>query len=171
VELQQPDPLPGGGPLPEGNVIGARMRVTIEDTEATLRLYRDRLGFRPDVGTFVSEPSRLALMGTAGARYRITSSAVPGSPQQILEFIEFADVDRRPVRTRIQDAGSAKLQFRVSDLAAAMTAFKASGGMVATTGGTSMIYQGVPTVIIRDPNNVFVNMQQPSPNPAAPGSR
>ena len=31
---------------------------------------------------------------------------------------------------------------------------------MATTGGTFAIYMGVPTVIIRDMNNMFINMQQ-----------
>lgn len=170
VELQQPDPLPASATLPAGNVIGGRLRVTIADTDATLRLYRDGLGFRAEVGSFTKDPSRLALMGTAGARFRMTSAEVPSSPGQILEFIEFADIDRRPLHTRIQDAGSAKLAFRVSDIAAAMAAFKAAGGIVATSGGTNMIYQGLPTVIIRDLNNIFVNMQQAPPQGGAPAT-
>ena len=41
------------------------------------RLYRDELGFRPQVGAFAKEASRLALMGTPGAQYRVTSAPVP----------------------------------------------------------------------------------------------
>lgn len=162
IEIEQPDSLPAASTLPAGNVIGARVRVTIEDTDATLRLYRDRFGFRPEVGSFTSEPSRLALMGTAKARFRMTSAMVPGNPQQVLEFIEFADIERRSRRTRIQDAGSAKIQLHVGDIAAAIAALKESGGMVATTGGTSMIYRGLPTAIVRDLNNIFINLQQPA---------
>lgn len=166
VELQQPDPLPAASDLPAGNVLGGHIRVTIADTDATLRLYRDRLGFTPEVGTFTKDASRMALMGTAGAQYRMTSMSVPGVPQQRLEFIEFKDIDRKPLRTNIQDPGSSKIQFRPRDVPAAMAAFKAAGGTVATVDGTYMIYMGVPTVIIRDMNNIFVNMQQQSP-PAA----
>ncbi len=168
VELQQPDPLPVAPPA--GNVIGARVRVTIADTDATLRLYRDQLGFRPEVGAFTKEPSRMALMGTAGAQFRLTSAAVPGVPEQVLEFIEFKDIDRKPLHTHIQDPGSAKIQMRVGDTAAAMAAVKGAGGTVATTGGTFMIYMGIPTVIVRDLNNIFVNMQQAQP-PATAANR
>lgn len=169
VELQQPDPLPSAADLPAGMVIGGHIRVTIADTDATLRLYRDGFGFRPQVGAFTREASRLALMGTTGARYRLTTTTVPGAPRQRLEFIEFADIGRRPLRSRIQDPGSSKLQFRPSDVPRAMETMKAAGGTVATTGGTYMIYMGVPTVIVRDPNNIFVNMQQPQPAAATAG--
>jgi catechol 2,3-dioxygenase-like lactoylglutathione lyase family enzyme len=171
VELQQPDPLPLTPNLPAGNVIGGHIRVTVADTDATLRLYRDGLGFRPEVGAFTKEASRLALMGTAGAQYRVTSTTVPGVPDQLLEFIEFKGIDRKPLRTRIQDPGSAKIQFRPSDVAAAMSVFKAAGGTVTTTGGTFMIYMGVPTVIVRDMNNMFINMQQQPQPPATSTTR
>jgi hypothetical protein len=171
VELQQPDPLPATPGLPEGNVIGGHIRVTIADTDATLRLYRDGLGFHPEVGAFTKEASRLALMGTPGAQYRVTAMAVPGVPQQRLEFIEFKGIDRKPLRTNIQDPGSSKIQFRPSDVPRAMEIIKAAGGTVATTGGTYMIYMGVPTVIVRDLNNIFVNMQQQPQPPASTATR
>jgi catechol 2,3-dioxygenase-like lactoylglutathione lyase family enzyme len=171
VELQQPDPLPTDPAMPAGNVIGAHVRVTIADTDATLRLYRDQLGFRPEVGSFTSEPSRLKLMGIAGAQFRVISARVPGIPQQILEFIEFKGIDRTPLHTRIQDPGSAKIHLRVSDLFATITAFKAAGGTVASTDGTYLIYNGVPTVIIRDLNNIFVNLQQQPQPPASAANR
>jgi catechol 2,3-dioxygenase-like lactoylglutathione lyase family enzyme len=171
IELQQPESLPTTPNLPAGNVIGGHIRVTIADTDATVRLYRDGLGFRPDVGAFTKEASRLALMGTAGAQYRVTSMSVPGVPQQRLEFIEFKDIDRKPLRSNIQDPGSSKLQFRPSDVPKAMEIIKAAGGTVATTGGTYMIYMDVPTVIVRDLNNIFVNMQQQPQPPAATAAR
>jgi catechol 2,3-dioxygenase-like lactoylglutathione lyase family enzyme len=167
VELQQPDSLPADPALPAGSVIGGRVRVTVADTDATLRLYRDQLAFRSDEGAFTGEASRLALMGTPGAQFRVASTTVPGAPQQTLEFIEFKGIDRKPLRTRIQDPGSAKIQLRVSDMSAVMAAFKTAGGTVVTTGGTYMIYAGVPTVIIRDMNNIFMNLQQQTQSPAA----
>jgi len=170
VELQQPEPLPSTPNLPAGNVIGGHIRVTIADTDATLRLYRDELGFRPQVGSFVKEASRLVLMGTAGAQYRVTSAPVPGVPDQILEFIEFKNIERKTQRTRIQDPGSSKIQFRPSDVAIAMAKIKAAGGTVATTGVTFMIYMGVPTVIVRDMNNMFINMQQQPQPPTTTAS-
>jgi len=88
----------------------------------------------------------------------------------MLEFIDFDGIDRRPAHTRIQDSGSAKIHLRVGDLSATLAAFEAAGGIVATTGGKPMIYNGVPTVIVRDVNNVFMNLQQQTePEPARVG--
>jgi hypothetical protein len=53
VELQQPDPLPAT-PACRPATSSAGLR-TIADTDATLRLYRDGLGFRPEVGSFTKE--------------------------------------------------------------------------------------------------------------------
>jgi hypothetical protein len=171
VELQQPDPLPVDSTAPTSNVIGGFIRVTVADTEATLRLYRDQLGFDAAAGAFTSESSRLQLMGTTGAQFRVTSTSMPGDSRQILEFIEFNNIDRRAVHTRIQDPGSAKIHLRVRDLSAALAAFEAAGGMVATTGGKPMIYTGVPTVIVRDLNNIFMNLQQQTQTRTTPGDR
>ena len=58
VELQQPDPLPTTGVPADGNIIGARVRITVADTDDTLRLYRDKLGFNPEVGSFGGDATR-----------------------------------------------------------------------------------------------------------------
>jgi catechol 2,3-dioxygenase-like lactoylglutathione lyase family enzyme len=171
VELQQPDPLPADAATAPGNVIGARVRVTIADTNATLRLYRDQLGLRAEAGTFTSDPSRLKLMGTAGAQFRVTSVSGQSVPGHGLELVEFKGIDRMPLHTRIQDPGSAKIGLRVRNLAATMAALKAAGGTVVTTGGTSYIYRGAPTVIVRDLNNMFMNMQEQSQSSAAGANR
>jgi len=171
VELQQPDPLPADAATAAGNVIGARVRVTIADTDATLRVYRDQLGLRAEVGSFTSDPSRVKLMGTAGAQWRLTSVSGQSAPAHVLELVEFKGIDRTPRQTRIQDPGSAKIGLRVRDIAATMAALKAAGGTVVTTGGTSYIYRGAPTVIVRDLNNMFMNMQEQSQSSAAAADR
>ncbi len=171
VELQQPDPLPADSATAAGNVIGARVRVTIDDTDATLRLYRDQLGLRAEAGSLTSDPSRLQLMGTAGAQFRVTSVSAQSVPGHVLELVEFKDINRTPLHTRIQDPGSAKIGLRVRDLAATMAALKAAGGTVVTTGGTSYIYRGAPTVIVRDLNNIFMNMQEQSQSAAPAANR
>ena len=171
VELQQPEPLPSTPNLPAGNVIGGHIRVTIADTDATLRLYRDQLGLHAETGSFESDPARLQLMGTAGAQFRVTSVSGQSVPGHVLELVEFKGITRTPLQTRIQDPGSAKIGLRVRDLAATMAALKAAGGTVVTTGGTSYVYRGAPTVIVRDLNNMFMNMQEQPQSPAAAANR
>ena len=160
VELRQPDPLPTTTAPAVSNVIGARVRITVADTEKTLRLYRDQLGFKPDVGTFSTEATNLRLMGISGAQFRVTKAAVPAVPQQILEFIEFKGIDRTPLRTRIQDPGSSRIQLRVGDMTAAINGFKAAGGTVISTHGQPVLLNNVPSAIVREINNIFVVLQQ-----------
>jgi catechol 2,3-dioxygenase-like lactoylglutathione lyase family enzyme len=160
VELQQPDPLPATTAPAGSHVLGARVRITVADTDDTLRLYRDQLGFKPQIGTFSAEASRLRLMGLSGAQFRVTTAAVPGVPQQILEFIEFKGTDRAPLRTRIQDPGSSRIQLRVGDMTAALSGFKAAGGTVISTHGQPVLVNNVPSAIVREMNNIFVVLQQ-----------
>ena len=171
VELEQPDPLPASGAPTDGNVLGSRVRITVADTDDTLRLYRDKLGFKAQVGPFASDATRLRLMGMPNAQFRITETAVPNVPDQVLEFIEFKGIDRTPLRGRISDPGSSRIQLRVRDLPTAITEFKAVGGVVTSTGGKSVMVDRTPSVIVRDMNNIFVIMQQPAPAPPATANR
>jgi catechol 2,3-dioxygenase-like lactoylglutathione lyase family enzyme len=171
VELQQPVPLPTTGVPADGNILGARVRITVADTDETLRLYRDKFGFRPEIGTFSSEATQLRLLGISTAQFRVTTAAVPNVPDQVLEFIEFKGLDRTPLRSRISDPGSSRIQLRVRDLPTAISEFKAVGGVVTSTGGKSVMVDKIPSVIVRDMNNIFVIMQQPAPAAPATANR
>src|SRR4029079_6080305 len=50
---QRNDPIPANAP--PGNVIGARLAITIKDTEETLRFYRDIFGFEPQRGAYMAD--------------------------------------------------------------------------------------------------------------------
>jgi len=171
VELEQPDPLPATGAPTDGNVLGSRVRITVADTDDTLRLYRDKFGFKAQVGPFVSDATRLRLMGMPNAQFRIAETAVPNVPDQVLEFIEFKGIDRKPLRGRISDPGSSRIQLRVRDLPTAIREFTSVGGVVTSTNGQSVMVDKIPSVIVRDMNNIFVIMQQPAPAPTATANR
>jgi hypothetical protein len=171
VELEQPDPLPATGAPADGNILGSRVRITVADTDDTLRLYRDKFGFKTQVGPFASDATRLRLMGLEKAQFRITETTIPNVPDQVLEFIEFKGIDRTPLRGRISDPGSSRIQLRVRDLATAINEFKAVGGVVTSTSGKSVMVDKTPSVIVRDMNNIFVIMQQPAPTPPATANR
>ena len=47
-----------------------------------------------------------------------------------IEFVEFKGVDRKAVRSNIQDPGSTRMQLQVRDVDAAVTLLKAAGGTV-----------------------------------------
>jgi catechol 2,3-dioxygenase-like lactoylglutathione lyase family enzyme len=170
VELEQPGQVPAGAPA-DGNILGSRVRITVADTDETLRLYRDKFGFKTKVGPFASDATRLRLMGLENAEFRITETAIPNVPDQVLEFIEFKGIDRKPLRGRISDPGSSRIQLRVRDLPTAIREFQAVGGVVTSTGGKSVMVDKIPSVIVRDMNNIFVIMQQPAAAPPATANR
>ena len=162
VELLQPNPLPETT-APEGsNVIGARVRMTVADTEQTMRVYRDVLQFQPQIGNFGTIPL-LDLMGLKGAQLRLTNAQVPGSPLR-LEFIELKGVDRTPIRPRLQDPGATRFQLRLRDLDATISKLKTSGSAVVSTGGApATLNGGVRAAIMPDPNGLFFVLLQAAP--------
>src|SRR6185503_7242312 len=100
--------------------IDARFGLTIADTDQTMSLYRDLLGFKAEVGgTFVADKAVADLMGTPGAQMRISTSTIPGSTVRV-EFVEFKGIDRKPINTRIQDPGSTRLQVYFRDINASV---------------------------------------------------
>jgi catechol 2,3-dioxygenase-like lactoylglutathione lyase family enzyme len=171
IELRQPDVLPESTAPATSNVIDAHVGITIDDTEKTMRFYRDVLGFQPQVSpAFVTDRAINDVMGTSGAQVRISSAVVPGS-RLVLEFLEYKGIDRKPLAARIQDPGATRLQLRVKDADAAVKVMTAAGGVVITTGGNGgpIDMQGLRVAIVRDLNNLFlVTMSggQATPRPA-----
>lgn len=159
VELLQPSPLPETTAPPDSNIIGARVRVTVADTDATMHVYRDVLQFQPQIGSFGSIPL-LDLMGLKSAQIRLTNAQVPGSPLR-LEFIELKGAPGNVVRPRLQDPGAARLQLRLKDLEGTIAKMKAAGSSVITTGGEPITLQGgLRAAIMPDPNGLYLVLIQ-----------
>ena len=96
------------------------------DTEQTVKFYRDFLGFQLRVGDAFNNNKLMAeTAGAAGAQFRQSSGQIPGSTVRIT-FIEFKDIDRKPLHTRLQDPGTALLQLRVRDVDALVKTLKAA---------------------------------------------
>ena len=162
VELLQPNPLPETTAPADSNIIGARVRFTVADTEQTMRVYRDLLQFQPQVGEFSNIPL-LDLMGLKGAQLRLTNAQVPGSPLR-MEFIELKGVAGTPIRPRLQDPGATRFQLRLRDLDATIAKLKTAGSSVVSTGGApATLTGGIRAAIMPDPNGVFFVLIQAAP--------
>jgi predicted enzyme related to lactoylglutathione lyase len=155
IELLQLDPLPVTTAPAASNVIGSRFALTVEDTERTMRVFRDVLGFKPQSGPFTDAANRL--MNTPGAQIRRTAAQVPGSQLEI-NFLEFKGIDRKPINARIQDPGATRLQLRVRDVDSTVKSLKSAGGQVVTTGGDGgpINMRGLRVAIVRELNNLFL---------------
>ena len=171
VELRQPDVLPESTAPATSNVMDARVGVTIDDTDKSMRFYRDVLALQPQVSpAFVSDKAMMDVLGTGGAQVRLSTVVVPGS-RLVVEFAEFKGIDRKPIGVRIQDPGATRLQLRVKDTDAAVKVMTAAGGVVVTTGGNGgpIDMQGLRVAIVRDLNNLFIVTMaggQAAPRPA-----
>jgi predicted enzyme related to lactoylglutathione lyase len=161
LQLVQRPPAAAAAGEPPPDVMEARVRLTVNDIERTLRLYRDQLGLREQSpGSFSGTPAVLQMLGLRSGMYRQAITQVPASGL-FLQFIEFKDLDRRAVRGDIQDPGSTRIQLRVRDLDAAIKAVVSAGGQVVSTGEMPVLLPAggggqIRAAIVRDPDNLFL---------------
>ena len=159
VEMSQRNPTPLTTAPSASNVIGGNFEFIANNVEQTAKFYRDALGFdtRADPN-FHGDKLRMETAGTPGAQYKRGAAPIPGSTVQ-MAFLEFKDIARHPLSTRIQDPGTAILQLRIRDLDVAVKALKAAGATVISEGGAPTDFgNGRRLVIVRDPNNLFLEL-------------
>ena len=164
VELLQPATLPAGAPP---GAIDARLRLTVDDLDRAVELYRDALGFQQvSISGFTNDRTGMDLLGLPqSGEYRYASLQVPGSKLSI-ELIEFRGIERQRVAGRIQDPGSTRLQLQVRDLDAAVRAVVAAGGAIVSTGGAPVDLSAgggatLRRAMVRDPDNLFLVFSGP----------
>jgi catechol 2,3-dioxygenase-like lactoylglutathione lyase family enzyme len=171
VELVQPAKLTDAQAAAAGNVVGVRVRMTVDDVESSLKRYRDALGFHElaPIGQFGGTAAVLDVLGLTDGQYRVGQLQVPTSGLQFT-LIDFKGVDRRQKTAGIEDPGSTRIQLRVADIDAAVAALDKSGGAFVSTGGKPLdLPAGAGTIkvgIVRDPDNLFLVLIQ-APPPAA----
>jgi catechol 2,3-dioxygenase-like lactoylglutathione lyase family enzyme len=174
VELVQADEPPETQAPPTANVIGVRVRLTVEDVDKALTLYRDALGMKVrSVDPFKNDPDVRDMFGMKDGQYRAAMLEVP-TTGLVFEVIDFKGVDRKRVRGNLQDPGSTRMQLQVRDVDAAITVIKGHGGAVASTGGATVNLPGrggatTKVAIVRDPDNLFLVLLQAAPAAPAPG--
>jgi catechol 2,3-dioxygenase-like lactoylglutathione lyase family enzyme len=161
VELQQPDPLPASAANTPGDVLGATVQFSIEDSVKTVAFLRDAIGFnaRP-TGPMGTNPVVANLIGLPGAQWRITHGNIPGTT---LDFglIEYSGVPRAKVLAGAEDPGSPAFTMVVRDIHAALDQWTKAGGTVASTGGKPIMRaNGAGNVFVRDVNGFMWELIQ-----------
>jgi catechol 2,3-dioxygenase-like lactoylglutathione lyase family enzyme len=156
VELSQvAQPAPTA---PAGNVLGGVFEATVGNSEESVKFYNDLLGFMMTLGaSFNDNQTMAATAGTPGASFRQSRATIPGS-MVAMTLIEFKNIERRPLTGRTQDPGTAILQLRVRDITALTAKLKAGGARLITTGGAPVDVFGSKIVIVRDPNNLLLEL-------------
>lgn len=160
VELLEGMPAqPGAAEPPPGNVIGGDFEVIVADAERTAEFYREALGYEVAVSeTFDANELLTNTANTLGAAFRRGTSTIPGTRVSMV-FMEFKDINRAPLATRTQDPGTTILQLFVDDVAAMTKQLAAAGGTVVSTDGVPAdLGGGTLAAIVRDPNNLFIEL-------------
>ena len=169
--LQDPDgfvvelveaPAPADSKAPAtSNVYGAAFELTVNDSEQSVKFYKDMLGIDMPLGAAFNDNQQMArTAGAPGASFRQSRATIPGS-STVFTLIEFKNVPRTPLTGRVQDPGTAIVQLRVRDVVALVKKMKAAGAAVVTTGGEAVeIRPGLKIAIVRDPNNLMLELMQ-----------
>lgn len=160
LELRQPPSIPADAPA--HNVIDITAMVTVADLAHTTRIYKDVFGFAvKDMSSWRSEKAEQTLTGLPAAQLRHAHAKARDS-QLWLEFVEYRNVDRTPLKMKIQDRGATRLQFRAQNIDAVVEAAKRAGLTIATQGGKATpIPPNFKGALVLDPNNFFVSLFEP----------
>ena len=161
VELQQPDPLPASAANATGDILGAAVQFSIEDSAKTVAFLRDAIGFNARATGALGANAVVAnLIGLPGSQWRITHGNIPGTTADFA-LIEYNGVPRAKVTGGAQDPGSPAFTMVVRDINAAVDQWTKAGGTVATTGGKAIVRaNGAGNVFVRDVNGMMWELIQ-----------
>ena len=132
----------------------------VANSEESVKFYNDLLGFNMALGASFNDNQQMATTaGTPGASFRQSRAPIPGTTVS-MTLIEFKNIERKALTGRTQDPGTAILQLRVSDVAALTARMKAAGAKVVTTGGAPVTIGNLKIALVRDPNNLLLELMQ-----------
>jgi predicted enzyme related to lactoylglutathione lyase len=159
VQLTQPDPV--RPTAVEGDILGASLNLSVEDSARTVAFLKNAIGFeaRP-TGQLASNAVVANLINLPGSQWRITHGNIPNT---MLDFglIEYAGVPRAKFSPGAQDPGSPAFTMVVRDIDAAVDQWTKAGGTVATTGGKAIKgATGAGNVFVRDVNGFMWELIQ-----------
>lgn len=158
IELSQRSPAPETAAPATANVIGGNFEIMVADTDKTMRLYKEALGFEPQASTaFDGNKLLMDTVGTPGAQFKRSVATIPGTTV-FMAFLEFKDIDRKPIHTRTQDPGQPILQLRVRDVDAVAKAWKTAGGEIVSANGEPVTMGTNKIVLLRDPNGLMLEI-------------
>jgi hypothetical protein len=135
----------------------AKLSLTIENTDRTLRLFRDILGFQPEK-SFISDKGRKG-------SDRTTTAKVPGTELEVA-FVERRVTGWQVVTPGIHDPGAGVLRLIVRNVDSLLETLKDAGTPVVSAGGQTVSIGTRHVVILRDPDNFFFQIfDQPNSAP------
>ena len=176
----QSAPPPAAAATPYAVTGACHVSPIVSDLDRSARFYHDLIGLdlvpTPAAAALPwdEDPGHLNLHGLPQSRLRFIGARMPGIRCGV-ELVEINNVDRSPVRRRIQDTGAVTLILLVRDLDAAFAKLKAAGVPVVSAGGAPLAMSAssrTRAVIVQDPDGHFVELAQldPLPDTTAPAA-
>lgn len=142
--------------LAESKMPGTAFESVVNDAGQIGEAYR-AFGLQPTApGAYNGDKTMTDNAGTPGAQFRESRAPIPSGGS--INFIEFKSIDRKPLHTRTQDPGTAILQLNVRGVEAMLPKLKAAGFTVVSTGGVPVDIGGGKIALVRDPNNLFLEL-------------
>lgn len=92
------------------------------------------------------------------ATFVLTVRDLDKAPAVTWEFVDYKTVDRKPFELHVPDPGSSAFSLRVKDADALVSAVKAAGGSVVSTGGPLGATAG--SIFVRGPNGFLIELIQ-----------
>ncbi len=165
VMIVMREPAPALADEPTGNVVGARVRITVARHDPVVAFYRDVLGFSV-TRTPLDRRSPLAVAppGTwtgesdgseTGASLRF--GRIPGSSFE-WEFVEFRGYAQVVHEGRLQDPGTPAISVLVPDVRVAARAVREAGLPIVSAGGVPAMSDTGGAVFVRDPGGMLVEL-------------
>jgi catechol 2,3-dioxygenase-like lactoylglutathione lyase family enzyme len=164
LEIAERNPAPETTAPASSNVIGGGFETIVADLEQTLHIYRDVLGFDTSKPTeWDGTKLMMDTAGTPGGQFRRSAATIPVATgtSVTVAFMEFKDINRKPLQTRVQDPGTAIWLVSVRDIDATVSALEAAGVTVISKNREPVVFNGPrKPCIVRDPNNLFLELVQ-----------
>jgi catechol 2,3-dioxygenase-like lactoylglutathione lyase family enzyme len=147
-----------------GSIVGTSIGLTVEDTQRSLGLYRDLLGFAVRESR-QAESTELMLNGLVVGRLEQTVTVIPGTAIAVV-FADFtlpATVAAAPFRWRIQDVGSPQFQLEVRGLDELIERTRAAGYRFLSVGARPIQRPFGRFVFATDADSILVEYAEPAP--------
>ncbi len=140
-------------------IAGGAFEATVRNSEESVKFYNELFGFDLKLGAaFNDNQDMAATAGAPGASFRQSSARIPGTSVPFT-LIEFKNIERKELSGRTQDPGTAVLQLVVRDVAALTAKLKSAGVPIVSTGGEPVqVAPGLKIAIVRDPNNMLLEL-------------
>ena len=148
-----------------GAITSVAVYVTVQDLAQTVAFYNKAFGFtmpEPPAVNATSERVKALFDNPSLATMRTARGTFPGSDFSI-NFQEFAGVDRKPARHRVQDPGGPIFLVQVQEFPAVIELVRAHGGIIGPGESSVALAPDARSSWVRDPNGVLLQLSVPRP--------